>query len=150
MRPDTQNGLISGAVAGVATLGLNLINVAMIAGTGCQQRGTILPFVAFVVFVILAGVAGNRAEAAGGSAAIAGAVTGAVSGIGMPVLVLFGTVTATNAGHTCPGTSQVDLISLTAIGGVLGLVIFLAGIAAGAGAGALGALFGGPEESGAA
>jgi hypothetical protein len=150
MRPDTQNGLIVGAIAGVATLGLNLINVAMITGTGCQQRGTILPFVAFVVFVILAGVAGNRSEAAGGSAAISGAVTGAVSGIAMPILVVFGMVIASSAGHACAGLSQVDLITLTSIGVVLGLVTFLGGIAVGAAAGALGALLGGSGESAAA
>jgi hypothetical protein len=68
----------------------------------------------------------------------------------MPIPVLFGIVMATNAGHACAGASQIDLISLTAIGGVLGLVIFLAGIAVAGAAGALGALFGGPEESAAA
>jgi hypothetical protein len=64
-----------------------------VTGNGCHQRGTILPFVAFVLFVILAGVAASRAEAAGGRGAIAGAVTGAGSGIAMPILVLFGIAT---------------------------------------------------------
>jgi hypothetical protein len=146
MRPDVQTGLTLGAIAGVATLGLNLINVAILTGNGCHQRGTILPFVAFVVFLILAGVAGKRAEAAGGSAPIAGAVTGVASGIAMPILLLFGIVTATNA-NACAGASPVDLISLTAIGGILGLVIFLAGVAVGAAAGAVGALFGGSDEA---
>jgi hypothetical protein len=139
--------LTLGAIAGVATLGFNLINVAILTGNVCHRRGTILPFVAFVVFVIVAAVAGNRAEVAGGSAPIAGAVTGAVSGIALPILVLLGIVTATNAGRACAGASQVDLISLTAIGVVLGLVIFLAGIAVGAAAGALGALFGGSDDA---
>jgi hypothetical protein len=129
------------------TLGLNLINLAMVTGTGCDQHGTVLPFVAFVVFVILAGIAGNRAEVVGGSAAIAGAVTGAVSGIAMPILVLFSAVTATNTAQACAGVSQTDLIALTSIGGLLGLAIFLTGIAVGAGAGALGALFGASDES---
>ena len=147
MRPDVRNGLALGVIAGVATLGLNLINVAMVTGNGCHQRGTILPFVTFAVFLILAGVAGKRAEAAGGSAPIAGAVTGAVSGIAIPILMLVGIVTTANA---CAGASQVDLISLTAIGGVLGLVIFLAGIAVAAAAGAVGALFGSSDEAAAA
>jgi hypothetical protein len=150
VRPDTHNGLIFGGIAGITTVGLNLINVVLVSGNGCPQRGTILPLVAFAVFVVLAGVAGRRAEARGGSAAIAGAGTGAVSGLAMPILVVFGIVTANNAEHACAGSSQIDLISLSAIGGVLGLVIFLAGIAVGAAAGALGALFGGPEESPAA
>jgi hypothetical protein len=144
VRPDAQNGLIIGAIAGAATLVLNLLNVALITGTGCHQQGSFLPLVAFAIFVILAGVAGSRAERAGGSGAIAGAVTGAVSGVAMPILVLFTTI---SAAPVCAGTSQIDLIALTSIGGVLGLVIFLAGIPVGAGAGALGALFGGPAES---
>ena len=65
-------------------------------------------------------------------------------------MVLFGIVTANNAEHACAGSSQIDLISLSVIGGVLGLVLFLAGIAVGAAAGAVGSLFGGPEEPAAA
>jgi hypothetical protein len=42
-----------------------------------------------------------------------------VSGIAIPILMLFGIVTITNAGYACAGTSQVDLISLTAMGGSL-------------------------------
>ena len=144
MRPDAESGLIFGAIGGTTTVVINLLNVALITGNGCHQQGTFLPFLAFVLFAILAGVAGIRAEAAGGSGAIAGAVTGAGSGIAMPILVL---LTAINAGHACAGTSQIDLITLTSIGGVLGLVILLAGIAVGAGAGAVGALFGGSEDS---
>ena len=144
MRPDTQNGLIIGAIAGAETVVLNLLNIVLITGTGCHQQGTFLPFAAFGLFVILAAVAGSRAERAGGSGAIAGAVTGAVSGVAMPILVL---VTAINAAPECAGTTQIDLITLTSIGGLLGLVLFLAGIGVGSAAGALGALFGGPEES---
>ena len=147
MRPDARNGLVIGAVAGALTVGFNLVNLALVTGNGCQQRGTILPFAAFLVFVILAGVAGSRAEAAGGSGAIAGAVTGAVSGIAMPILVV---LTAINTGHACAAASQIDLITLTSIEALLGLAIFLAGIAVGATAGALGALFGGSTESPAA
>jgi hypothetical protein len=63
MRPDTQNGLIIGGIAGVMTLGLNLLKIGLIARAGCPRRGTILPVVAFVLFVILAPVAGSRAVA---------------------------------------------------------------------------------------
>jgi hypothetical protein len=146
MNPQLRHGVLFGGIAGVTTLLLNLANGALMSGSVCHRQGTPLPVLGFIVFTLLAGAAGRQASQSGGSAAIAGLITGAISGIAVLVLVAFSLGNAAQAASQCLQGANSQGINVGAVasgfGLILAVLVYLIGLGVGAGAGALGAAIG--------
>jgi len=150
MKPPVRNGLLFGAIAAVATFVVNLANGAMMNGDTCHRQGTPLPVLGFIIFVILAGAAGRQTSIGGGSAAVAGLLTGAVSGLATVLLVLLSLNRASQVAAQCLQGANTQGINVGAVasgfGLVLALVVYLIGLGVGAGAGTLGSAIAGPRR----
>jgi hypothetical protein len=147
MKPQLRSGLIFGAIAALATLTINLANGALTSGEPCHRQGTPLPVLGFIVFVTLAGAAGRDASLKGGSAPMAGLVTGAISGIAIVVLVAVSIGSASQAAAQCLQAANTQGVNVAAVASGFGLLValifYLVGLAIGTAAGALGGAIGG-------
>lgn len=150
MKPWLRNGLIFGAAAGVATILVNVLGSLNRPANICTpgQGNLALTLTGLIVFLLIAGAAGWQTTQSGSkvsAGALAGLVTGAVSGIPVLVGILLSLDLAVKVTH-CPGTTTTgtppsdDVIRL--IGVILALVIVLIGMGVGAGAGAAGGAIG--------
>ncbi|MEO6798105.1 MAG: hypothetical protein ABI401_11400 [Candidatus Dormibacter sp.] len=147
MNAKLRQGVLFGAIAGVTTLVLNVANGALMSGSVCHRQGTPLPVLGFIVFTLLAGAAGRQASQRGGSAAIAGLLTGAISGIAILLLVAVSLGGAAQAASQCLQGTNTQGINVGAVasgfGLILAVLVYLVGLGIGAAAGALGAAIGG-------
>ncbi len=147
MRPWLRNGIIFGVAAGVATILVNVLGSLNRPADICAPpRGNLaLTLTGLILYVLIAGGAGwqtTRAGAPVSRGALAGLVTGAVSGVPVLVGILLSLDLAVNVAH-CPGTTTPpsdDVIR--AIGVILALVIVAIGMGVGAAAGAAGGAIG--------
>ena len=148
MKPWLRYGLIFGVAAGVATIVVNVLGSlnrpADICVTG--KGNLTLTMSGLILFLVIAGAAGWQTTRSGSkisSGALAGLVTGAVSGL--PVLVGFvlSLDLAIRAVH-CPSAPRPIPPDATvrAIGVIVALVIVLIGMGVGAAAGAAGGALG--------
>ena len=136
MQSHVRNGLVFGAVGAVTTFGLNLINDVT---TNVCHRSAVWPLLAFMVFVGLAGAAGRQSARSGGNGAVAGLITGAISGIGFIVMSVYNLGTQAQAAAQCLNAPGLNLSTLSAVALVGMVVDYLIGLGVGAGAGAIGA-----------
>lgn len=148
MKPWLRYGLIFGVAAGVATIVVNVLGSlnrpADICVTG--KGNLTLTMSGLILFLVIAGAAGWQTTRSGSkisAGALAGLVTGAVSGL--PVLVGFvlSLDLAIRAVH-CPSAPRPIPPDATvrAIGVIVALVIVLIGMGVGAAAGAAGGALG--------
>jgi hypothetical protein len=153
VKPWLRYGLIFGVAAGVATILVNVLGSlnrpADICVTG--KGNLTLTLTGLLLFLAIAGAAGWQTTRTGSkvtAAALAGLVTGAVSGLPVLVGFLLSLDLAVRVVH-CPNATRPipsdDVVR--AIGVILALVIVLIGMGVGAAAGAAGGAIGERRET---
>jgi hypothetical protein len=149
MKSWLRNGVMFGGAAFAATFGIDVLGWATHPSNICKGTGLglLLTLVSTALFLVLAGGAGWRTTQAGlpvGSAALAGLVTGAISGLAVILyfwLYALPDVPAVMKCSTQPaGAPSVDVFKAFTI--VVGVFIALVGLGIGAGAGAIGGSIG--------
>ena len=148
MKPWLRYGLIFGVAAGVATILVNVLGSLNRPADICTLGKGNLPLTltGLLLYLLIAGGAGWQTTRSGSkvsAGALAGLVTGAVSGIPVLVGILLSLDLAVKVAH-CPGTTGTppsdDVIRV--IGVILALVIVAIGMGVGAAAGAAGGAIG--------
>ena len=149
MKPWLRYGLIFGVAAGVATIVVNVLGSLNRPANICTPGTGNLPLTltGLLLFLLIAGAAGWQTTRSGSkvsAGALAGLVTGAVSGIPVLVGILLSLDLAIRVAH-CPTTParippSDDVVRV--IGIILALVIAAIGMGVGAAAGAAGGAIG--------
>lgn len=148
MRPWLRTGIVFGAAAAIATIVVNVLGSMSRPVDICAQSpgGVPLGLSGIILFVVIAGAAGWQTTRTGSPishGALAGLLTGAVSGIPVLAAILLSLDTAVKAAHLCiksatpPSDDVVRLIGIT-----VAVIIVAVGLGVGAAAGAAGGAIG--------